>query len=166
MRKANLPGTGRDRRRNGHLAVCCGPRPRVVWRELRESGPRPTGLRVEGTDRGRVDHHALELPTSDRLAETPLCTGCGLHMRREAERDDLSFDPSPRGSAGRGRTPSRGLQCGDGLRARCRRAHDDRPRCRHDLLHGLDRRLGVPQWRQAPRRSRKCRWNLAAKTRN
>ena len=64
----------------------------LSWRELRESGLRPARLRVEGTDRGRVDHHALELSAAHRVAEAAL-RACGrVHMRREAERDDLGFD--------------------------------------------------------------------------
>ena len=37
----------------------------------------------------------------------PFALAAGLHMRREAERDDLGFDPSSRGSAGRGRASPR-----------------------------------------------------------
>jgi betaine-aldehyde dehydrogenase len=52
---------------------------------------------AEGTDRRRLDHHALEFPVLDPVAEAALRAGRGLHLRGET----LGNDALDHGDAGR-----------------------------------------------------------------
>ena len=96
IRQADRPGALRDRGRRRHLALRGGACPRSARRELRVARGRPPRLRAARADRRRLDHHALEFPAADRLAEAALRARRRLHMRRQAERDDLGFDAASR----------------------------------------------------------------------
>ena len=108
--QADRPGARRDRRRRGHLALRRLARARAFGRELRESRGGPAGLRPARADRRRVDHHALEFSTADRVAEASLRSGRRLRLRRQAKRDDLGVDAASRLAAGRGGIARRRLQ--------------------------------------------------------
>ena len=133
-------GARRDRRRGRHLAICGVARSRALGRELRQSRARPPRLRAAGADRRGVDHHAMEFPAPDRVAEAAVRARRRLHLRGKAERDDVCIDAPSRRAARRGGPAGRRVQHRHRLRPRGRRTDDVRPGRRHDLLHRLDQR--------------------------
>ena len=137
--QADRPSPLGDRRRGRHLALRRGAGARSARRELFFARARSPRLRAARTDRRRLDHHAVELPAADRFAKAPVRARGRLHVRRQAERDDLGLDAASRALARRSRTAEWRLQCRDRLRAGGRRADDQRSARRHDLLHRLDR---------------------------